>query len=521
VNFRVRLEKDSSKWRCALLVFIVIYAFLLFGIGPVQLLWDEMPHLYGGLLLAKGDLSEYIAIYSYYPPLYDIITTGFFHIFGINITAGRLTAGIFALFSIWLVFEFANLTYGPKTGLISSILFGSMPSFFWISRFALLETVMIFFFLLTLFFFFKWIRVDKNKTLILSGLTLGIGFLAKYQILVAGLIMIASVMLYYRNKLRAKLTKLVILGIIALAIVIPWFLVTRFVKLGELGNVIQGGSEERISYSVRFPLPIFYLIEMTWPYPHTHPIWLTVYILGLLGIGLWLHRQKTEEKLFLTWFVIVYVFFALIPNKQWRYIVPVFPVLAISAASIIVYIFNKLTKTCKAMPTNSNKKLMVKAVAAFFVFFSVSSVVYSFYEGYQWVARNQIYIPIDEATNFVAVHVDQTDSILVLCATGAYNQDMVKFYLNKNALRQNQILQYPVLPVDAFKPRFDVNELIDLCEENRVKYVMLYEYGATVHYYESTLTLHDVYIMLLNSDRFTYVTIFGDSPRTITILSFT
>ena len=81
--------------------------------------------------------------------------------------------------------------------------------------------------------------------------------------------------------------------------------------------------------------------------------------------------------------------------------------------------------------------------------------------------------------------------------------------------------QYPELPVDAFTPNFDVNQAVALCQEHGVKYVFLYEYGATFPYFNSTLTLHEVYMELLDSGRFTYVTIFGTSPRTISILSFT
>ena len=498
----------------------MIYAFLLLGIGSVVVQWDEMPHLYGGLLLTHGQVSEYIGTYGYYPPLYDLVTTGFFQIFGVTVAAGRLAAVTFALLSIWLVFEFAYRTYGPKTALIASILLGSMPGLFWVSRFALLETSLVFFISLTMFFFFTWLRFDQNKALFLSGLALGVGFLAKYQILVAGIIMIASILFFFRDKLRARLTKFAILAIIAIVVILPWFLIIGLGKLGELGYVMQAGGEDRIGYSTRFPLPVFYLIEITWPYNNTHPIWLTLYILGLLGLGLWLYRRKNEDKFFLTWFIVVYVFFTLIPNKQWRYITPIFPVLAISAASFIVLAFNKLAKAWKSTRINLNKKRMVKVGAAFLVVFSATSIAYSYYDGYQWVARYQIYIPIDEATSYAAAHMSQNESIMVVCATNAYNQDMVKFFLDANGTRQNQVLQYPTLPADAFTPQFDVNELIGLCVQNNVKYVMLYEYGAIFPYFNSTLTLHEVYLMLLDSGRFTYGTIFGESPRTISILSF-
>jgi hypothetical protein len=467
-----------------------------------------------------------MATYGYYPPLYDIITTGYFKIFGVSAASGRLVAVTFSLLSIWIVFEFVNRTYGPKIALISSILLGSMPSFFWISRVAMLETMLIFFFSLALFFFFSWMRFSQNKALILCGLALGVGFLAKYQILVAGLVMIAIILFLSRDKLRARFSKFPLLPIIAIIIIIPWVLILFWInglgKFGELLYVIQVGGQDRAVYSARFPWPIFYLIEMTWPFTDVpvHPISLPIYLLGLLGLGLWAYRRKTEDKFFLIWFVIVYVFFTLIPNKQWRYVTPLFPVLAISAANFILFAYGKAEKAWKSGQASLNKKRAIKVAAGLFIIFAAVSVVYSSNDAYQMVARDQIHIPIQEATNYAANHMNQSESIMVVCATNFYNRDMVKFYLQADEFRQNQVLQYPEMPVDAFTPNFDVNELISLCEEHDVKYVFLYEYGATFPYFNSTLTLHEVYMDLLDSGRFTYADIVGDSPRTISILSF-
>ncbi|MCJ7559757.1 hypothetical protein MUO79_03955, partial [Candidatus Bathyarchaeota archaeon] len=85
MDFRSWLKKGFNKWRLALLVFIVIYAFLLlYNLGYMSIQWDEIPHLYGGQLLVRGQSQEYMATYGYYPPLYDIITTGYFKIFGVS-----------------------------------------------------------------------------------------------------------------------------------------------------------------------------------------------------------------------------------------------------------------------------------------------------------------------------------------------------------------------------------------------------------------------------------------------------
>ena len=70
--------------------------------------WDEMPHLYGALLLTRGQTQAYLTTYGYYPPLLDLITTGYMQIFGVTSVAGRLVSVTFALLALWAVFEFCN-----------------------------------------------------------------------------------------------------------------------------------------------------------------------------------------------------------------------------------------------------------------------------------------------------------------------------------------------------------------------------------------------------------------------------
>ena len=97
--------------------------------------------------------------------------------------------------------------YGPKNALLASILLGTMPGFFWVSRVTMLETMLIFFFTLVMFVFYSWITKNSNKALLFSGIALGIGILAKYEIVVAAIAMMATVLFFCRNKLKLNLPK--------------------------------------------------------------------------------------------------------------------------------------------------------------------------------------------------------------------------------------------------------------------------------------------------------------------------
>ena len=388
----------------------------------MSLQWDEMPHLYGGLLLNRGQTSLYMTTYGYYPPLFDLITTGYLQIFGMTSIAGRLVSVTFAVLAIWVVFELSNKMYGPKNALLASILLGTMPGFFWVSRVTMLETILLFLFTLLMFFFYSWITNNSYKALFFSGLTLGIGILAKYEIIIAALAMLATVLLLLRKKLKISLAKVIVILVIAVLVAAPWFLMVYqlngMTKFETVGYVVQSGAENRLEYSNRFFAPVFYLIEMTWPYNYApvHPVSLPIIILGLCGLGLFAYRRKKEDLFLLTWFIVIYLFFTAIPNKQWRYVDPLFPILAISAASFIFFLYGRV-RAWKPRLAGIGDVRIKKLVSVIFIVVIASTIAYASYDSYLMTGRDQIHIPIDEATNYMAHHLDQNQSAVLVCAS--------------------------------------------------------------------------------------------------------
>ena len=166
-----------------------------------------------------------------------------------------------------------------------------------------------------------------------------------------------------------------------------------------------------------------------------------------------------------------------------------------------------------------NKKRLSKVFAGFLVVFTAASIAYSCTDGWQWVAKDYVHIPIDEAASYAAEHLSNNESIIVLCISNLFNNATVKFHLEANDPRQIQVLNYPKLPFDAFTPHFDVNELIALCEEHDVKYVFLSDYGG-IPYFNSTLTSREVHEILGYSDRFSDETSFGVYPHRAFVIAF-
>jgi len=514
-----RIVRYLNRWRLALLIFLLAYtAILLLYLDYAPIRWDETPHLYDGLLFSRGYLQEFMQRSSRYPPLFTVMTAFYFKILGISVFSSRLVAVTFGVLSIWGVFELAHRLYGPRNALISSVLLASMPGFIWLSRMALLETMLIFFFLISLLLFFSWMQTNNDRMLLLSGVTLGLAFLVKYQALVAGIVMLVSVFLWGRVHILAKIRKFSLMLIIAAAIALPWVLLT-FGRAQTWLYVLQVGSEQTLEYSKRFPFPIFYLIEMVDPYPDIHPISLPIYILALFGLGFWLWRRSPEDKFSLIWFFLVYSIFELIPAKSWRYITLVFPILAVSASNLFLLILDKVKDSLREHQANLRKINITKVATIFFTFLLLASILYSSHIAYLWVEKDHVDIPVGEACRYVAERSEVNETIAVLCVGNFFSVDTVEFYLQLYNPGQRQPLPYPELPVDAYKPLFNVSWLIESSEAWYIKYLLLFEHGNNT-FFQSELTPQHVLDMMLDSGSFSKETEFGSFPRRIFIIRF-
>jgi 4-amino-4-deoxy-L-arabinose transferase-like glycosyltransferase len=111
----------------------------------------------------NSGLYEKFVNNAFYPPLFDTATALSFKVLGISLFSARIVSALFSILSLWAAFELAYSMYGGKTALLSSVLLGIMPGFFWLSRMALLETMLLFFVTVALLFFFRWLQNRRDK----------------------------------------------------------------------------------------------------------------------------------------------------------------------------------------------------------------------------------------------------------------------------------------------------------------------------------------------------------------------
>ncbi len=293
-----RFRAILNRWRVGFLLFAAVYcAILLLTLTHYPMQWDEVIHLNGALNLLSGNFNIYINN-SFYPPLLDSVTAFSFNLVGVSLFSARLVSVLFSLLSLWVVFELANIMYGEKVGVLSAVLLSIMPGYFWLSRITLLETMLLFFILLALLFFYLWMKNKQDRYLFFSGFAVGLGFLTKYQAIIAGAIMVVSILFIARGQLKRIFSRFSIVIVTAFLVVIPWIVAAYQVYASKLFSqwlyALQVGNPEKAFYSDRYPAPIFYFIDMVWPYDTFHPISIFIYIVGLGGLSI--SSISTQQK---------------------------------------------------------------------------------------------------------------------------------------------------------------------------------------------------------------------------------
>jgi 4-amino-4-deoxy-L-arabinose transferase-like glycosyltransferase len=519
-----------NRWTLFLIIFAIAYACILaVNLSYSSIEWDEVSHFTGGLLLSKGQFSQWLLYNSYYPPAYDSVTAFYYFIGGASVFAGRFVALTFSVLSLFVLYETAKTMYGAKTAFVSALFLGVMPGIVWASRMAMIETMLLFVFSTSMFFFYRWLTTHRDREFALAVIAVAVGVAVKYQMLVvAPIIMLLGVVFWKRDLLKAeakRYLRLPRLILVVAAVALAAFAAYEVLSSGGLSTwfyAIQVGGANKAVYSGRYPLPIFYFVEMAWLNNTMHPVSLLLYVAGLAGIGLLVYRRGLADKFLLLWFTIVYLVFTLIPNREWRYVSILFPVLAIGASVLLVETYSKIRKIGQPTKKPFTKKWGTKLAAVLLIAFAFGGVAYSCFDAYRFVAVDTFPLPVEQATNYAAQALNPNQTILVACPVNRFNQFMVWFYLNEKTadLKRNQALQYPEQAVDAFTPDFNVTEVISLCEMRDVKFVLMFEYGATTPFFDSTLNEQQVYNMLDATGRFTLQASFGDSPNRIFVFSF-
>ncbi len=503
--------KFNLNFRSAFFIFAICYlsiliSFLIINFPNMPIQWDEAAHLDNGLFLRLGMFDKFTGNL-FYPPLYDVLTFLSYSLFGVSVVSARVIDAVFSVLLLWVVFEFTNKAYDGKTALLASVFLSIMPGYFVASHTAMLDITMAFFFALSIFFLFLWLQNNNDKMLIFTAIALFAGFFAKYQIIIAVLVIFIAVLTLSGGRLKKPLPKKHYITIILILSAIVYLTYSLRSYIAMWLKVIFMNTTGSLTIE-----PAFYLTQTQSIYSTIHPISLLMYIFGFIGLGIFAFRRQKIDKLLLMWFIIILIFYTLLPNKNWRYALPFYPVLAISASVFVTVIYAKL---------RSNKKTYVRSGAIVLLALVCVSLFQSVSDNVAWIDSEKIPFSLEKTVNYAITHNSSNQSLLVLCPNNIFSFGIVEFYLLKNGGTQMQLYSYPTST--TADPTWNIDTLIDLCRQNDIKFLFITEYlGEKISYLN--LTLMDVFVQIYESGNFTHITpeqTFGQFPRRIYVLNFT
>lgn len=296
-----------------LVITLVIATFLrLWNIDQVGFNGDEA--VYAGQAATLASYREYANHFSLvraHPLLFQFFVSIIYR-FTISDVAARVISAVFGVLTVYLVHELGGILFDKRVGLLASIFMSLLPYHVIVSRQALLEPTLTFFFTLTIWLFWKYQLKRSAMLAYLVGVSSALTFLSKeVGILVVGVILFL-LLFGYCNFLKKHL---LIASCSFLMTVFPYIL-TMYV--GESTEIFWNYLVWQINRPSNNP-PLFYIENL--PYYFSWPL----LILLITGIGYAVLKHETPHVLCLIWFAVIFLFFQFLPIKGFHYLLPLTP----------------------------------------------------------------------------------------------------------------------------------------------------------------------------------------------------
>lgn len=330
-----------------LFILIVISAFLLFfSLGNRPLLSSgearaseiacEMmqsgnyliPHLNEEVLLTK-------------PPLFHWIIIMCYKMFGVAEFVSRIPSALSGMLVVVLVY-FLGLSFWPSSvekggkGFIAGLLLLTSPLFFWSARCARIDCMLLFYITAALFCFWKGYKAKLHAKLWFLGwfLFMGLGTLAKGPVGIAVPLITVLLFLMCVRKLYVLKKLNWLWGLLLFSLIVfPWYAIIYFIVPPTKSGLFfvqqnqawfSGGGEWYKGYVYFVHLFLGFL-----PWSIALP---TAFYVLWKDIKL----KRDETKIFLgIWFIVVFFIFFFFGKKVSRYILPLYPAIALITADII------------------------------------------------------------------------------------------------------------------------------------------------------------------------------------------
>lgn len=328
------MEKLPTKKIIFMMVLLFIPLFLFYLSVPG--LWDEDESVYTEISRQMMLRHDLVGTYFNYEPRYDKpplnfwINVAFYKVFGMNEFTSRIGSTIFGFLSLILVYLFGLKLFNKRTGIIAALMLGTGFLFFIETQLALIDTSLTFFIGLTLYFFYRGFTEEKPTFLIVMGIPLGLGILAKGPVALVLTGAIALIFwLFQTIKHKANWHALfnwqLFAGfLIAAAICLPWYFAMwfrygmDFIQSHFGYHMIERFTKPIEGHGGQWYFSLYYIIMLFFGFMP----W-SAYIPGSFALAI---KRWSESNLFfiLSWALITFGFFTIAQTKLPGYTLPLF-----------------------------------------------------------------------------------------------------------------------------------------------------------------------------------------------------
>lgn len=318
-------------------------------------MWDQSHYLFASDILyhklTKEGLISFIRAFTHAleikAPLITALPIPFYLLAGDNYASALFVNIFFIVFGSYYLFKLVTLISGKREALLSIFIFNLFPLIFAMSREFLVEYGLTVFVIAWMYYLLKSEFFENRKDCYALGIVLGIGMLMKITfalfIMAPTIFIIICRIIYLKELPKTLLKNMGVIFVMGLLISGIWY----FQNLKFIINfAIPGGYGNIASYYGMGDVFSLETILKYWIYIINYGIssyfFVLIILLLLQKLILFMNNKPSSNIerdrfyfLFL-WFTVPFIIFTFGVNKDYRYLSPVYPVLAILMSSALV-----------------------------------------------------------------------------------------------------------------------------------------------------------------------------------------
>jgi len=358
------------------------------------------------------------------PPIYFVVTSFFYSIFGVSEFSARLFTAICSLILVVVTYKFSKLIFDNSRAAFFSVLaLITNVSYLYYSRMAMLDVIFTLFIVSSCYYFIKYQSDFLYRNLILCGVMVGLAVMTKNVI---GLMPLGFFGVYYLIKLFQDkrffwiaFRNLCSILIFCLIISVPWHYYMYSLYGMEFINSYFG-----YHLFQRFGTVIeqkggpwyFYFLVIQ----NSMRLWYGALILGLFYFLYRIYKEKFNQNyMFLVYSAAIILFiFSYSSSKLRWYIIPIYPFLSIIAGFFIAEVLSLIDRY--------TKKPFITFLTSFLIITS------SFY--YLYFVRNMVFTSnlTGRMVEMVLLNNNQTYNKADIVFIDKVDLPLILFYSDKN-----------------------------------------------------------------------------------------